>query len=261
MYHRIRQQQQHWAQNGSSSAPATGLCCLFIYVTVGQLFQLYEDVLEQKISKDLPVLPPQINQTPFFSVNVTGGTDLCRWPPSCKQRSTGSAPPRGRPDQDPSQSWRSRSAGKATWLRVYNPRPVQISGRRCDDAAEGFILQTALASMSAAFPPPRRNWLLFSFRGETGWQGRRRGLAASRPRRPKRPDGGRDEVRETSSSQRNHRSRFCRRLLPPRCSSVSFALNMLTKCLLTWTKPESLSGVSVGEKEKNSWNKSYLQDL
>lgn len=37
---------------------------LFIYVTVGQLFQLEEDVLEQKISKDLPVPPPQINRTP-----------------------------------------------------------------------------------------------------------------------------------------------------------------------------------------------------
>lgn len=146
--------------------------CLFIYVTVGQLFQLYEDVLEQKISKDLPVLPPQINQTPFFSVNVTGGTDLCRWPPSCKRRSTGSAPPRGRPDQDPSQSWRSRSAGKATWLRVYNPRPVQISGRRCDDAAEGFILQTALASMSAAFPPPRRTPTGSSFPSEGRQDGR-----------------------------------------------------------------------------------------
>lgn len=49
---------------------------------------------------------------------VSVATDLYRWPPSCEQRSTRSAPLRGRPDPDRSQTWRTQSSEKATWLQV-----------------------------------------------------------------------------------------------------------------------------------------------
>lgn len=39
-----------------------------------------------------------------------------RWPPSCRRRSTGSAPPHSRPNLDRSQSWRSQSVETATCL-------------------------------------------------------------------------------------------------------------------------------------------------
>lgn len=203
---------------------------------------------EQNISKDLPVPAPQINRTPFLvsPVELTCVDGLLHVNGAVRAQhllvvgqtgihlKVGEADPQERrhgcgfiiPDL-------CRYAGDAAMTQPRGFSRVFF--------ADGFSVDVSCLSSATA----HANWLLFSFRGETGWQGRRRGLAASRPRRPKRPDGGRDEVRETSSSQRNHRRQFPCRLLPPRCSSVGFTLNTLTKCLLAWTKPKSLSGIRV----------------